>query len=262
MSEDLALLEWDGPVAIITLNAPERMNAFSARLHAELRGVLDQLESDPTCRCLIITGAGRAFCAGQDLKERAVPDGEPAVDIGSKLDADLNPLVLRLRTAPFPVIAAVNGAAAGAGVSLALAADIVLAARSAKFTLSFTRIGLGPDGGLSWMLPRLVGPARAAGLSLLGGSIDASTAEDWGMIWRMVDDDQLQAQARTMAQDLSGRPREALNATKRNLYSGWLMDFEGQLASESLSQRGLGFSSDYREGIRAFIEKRTPRFEN
>jgi 2-(1,2-epoxy-1,2-dihydrophenyl)acetyl-CoA isomerase len=262
MSENLAILAWDGPVATITLNATERLNAFTARLHAELRTLLDQIESAPSCRCLIITGAGRAFCAGQDLNERVVPDGAPAINIGEKLDADLNPLVRRLRAAPFPVIAAVNGTAAGAGVGLALAADIILAARSAMFALSFTRIGLGPDGGLSWMLPRMVGHARAAGLALLGSPIDASIVEQWGLIWRMVEDLDLLSEAQAMALELSQRPRKALTSAKRLLYAGWLKDFDDQLTSESLTQSYLGFTGDYREGVRAFVEKRKPRFED
>jgi 2-(1,2-epoxy-1,2-dihydrophenyl)acetyl-CoA isomerase len=254
------LFEKTGEVVRVTLNRPPRLNAFTAELHQGLRDALDVVEGDETCRCLILTGAGRAFCAGQDLNERQVAPGQPPVDIGERLAVDLIPLVRRLRALPIPVIAQVNGLAAGAGASLALAADLVVAARSAKFAFTFTRVSLSPDGGSSWHLPRLIGPARAMGLALLGEPVDAQVAESWGLIWRCVEDESLSAAVEDIAQRISTLPREALMETKRALHAAWDHDFDAQLEHERRVQQHLGFSDDYREGVAAFLEKRAPRF--
>jgi 2-(1,2-epoxy-1,2-dihydrophenyl)acetyl-CoA isomerase len=254
------LCERSGGVARITLNRPEKLNALTAELHQALREALDAVERDSDCRVLVITGAGRAFCAGQDLNERRPEPGRPPIDLGEQLDRDLNPLVLRLRALPILVIAAVNGLAAGAGASLALAADLVVAARSARFIFAFTRLGLGPDGGSSWLLPRLVGPARAFGLTLLAEPLDATTAQDWGLIWRCVEDAALAGTVDAIVQHIRLQPREALAETKRALHAAWDTGFEAQLGRERDAQRRLGFGAEYREGVAAFLEKRRPAF--
>lgn len=258
---DLVLVDIAEGVFRLTLNRPEKLNAFTAPMHAALRDALDRLEADPAVRVLLIAGAGRSFCAGQDLAERITPEGSPPVDLGHTVGRDLNPLVSRIRALPFPVIAAVQGVAAGAGASLALSADLVLAARSASFVFSFTRVGLGPDGGASWVLPRLIGPARAAGLALLGDKLPAPDAEAWGLIWRCVDDEALESAATDTARRLASQPREALAQTKRALQQSWQNDLAAQLAHEQQAQRHLGFSADYKEGVTAFVEKRPPAFK-
>ncbi|WP_395673865.1 enoyl-CoA hydratase-related protein [Phenylobacterium sp.] len=261
MSEPVVQSIRDGAVARIVLNRPDKLNAFTQAMHEGLRAALDAVEADADCRVLVIAAAGRAFCAGQDLSERIVPEGAPPVDIGAALARDLNPLINRLRALPIPVVCAVNGIAAGAGASLALASDIVFAGRSAKFAFSFTRIGLGPDGGASWMLPRLVGPARAAGLALLAEPVTAEQAEAWGMIWSCVDDDALNAAVAQTAAQLARQPREALAITKAALQDGWANTLPVQLEHERTTQQNLGFSADYAEGVRAFVEKRPANFE-
>lgn len=260
MRAPLVIVENFGAVTRLTLNRPERLNAFTADLHQALRAALAEVEASNDCRCVILTGAGRAFCAGQDLNERVRPPGAPPVDIGEHLERDLIPLVTRLRRAAFPVIAAVNGVAAGAGFSLALAADIVLAANGAKFSASFTRVGLGPDGGLSWTLPRLAGQARAAAMALLADPVSAQEAQSWGLIWRCVADEQLQAEALDLGQRLARQPRRALAATKAVLELGQSNSFEAQLEVERTSQRALGFGADYQEAVAAFLDKRQPTF--
>lgn len=260
MSTEPILQAREGGVTRLTLNRPERLNSFTAEMHAAFRSALDAVETDEGCRCLVITGAGRSFCAGQDLKERLVPLGAKPVDIGEELDRNLNPLVSRLNALPVPVIAAVNGIAAGAGASLALAADLIFAARSAKLIFSFTKIGLCPDGGSSWKLPRLVGAARAAGLALLGEPLPAEQAEAWGLIWRCVDDDALAQTVGDYAQSLATRSRAALAETKHALQTSWRNDLTEQLVLERNAQQRLGLGADYREGVAAFLEKRPPRF--
>ena len=260
MSEPPLVVETFGQTVRLTLNRPDKRNAFTAELHQAFRAALDELETRGDVRCLVLTGAGKAFCAGQDLNERVRPAGVPPVDIGEQLERDLIPLIRRLRQTPFAVIAAVNGVAAGAGFSLALAADIVIAARAAQFVASFAKVGLGPDGGLSWMLPRLVGSARAAGMMMLGEPLSATDAEQWGLIWRCVDDPLLEAEAFDIAGRLAALPRRAVLAVKASLRQGLDNDFDGQLQVERGSQRDLGFGADYREAISAFIEKRRPSF--
>jgi 2-(1,2-epoxy-1,2-dihydrophenyl)acetyl-CoA isomerase len=261
MTEPVVQFTRDAAVARIVLNRPDKLNAFTQAMHQGLRAALDSVEKDPGCRVLVIAAAGRAFCAGQDLSERIVPEGAPAVDIGAALARDLNPLIARLRALPIPVICAVNGIAAGAGASLALASDLVFAARSAKFTFSFTRIGLGPDGGASWVLPRLVGPARAAGLGLLAEPVSAEQAQAWGMIWRCVDDEALATCVAETASQLARQPREALAMTKAALQESWANSLPEQFEYERLTQQRLGFSADYAEGVRAFVDKRPANFD-
>lgn len=247
-------------VARITLNRPDKLNSFTAELHAELRAAMDRVETTPGLKCLVITGAGRAFCAGQDLNERVRAPGEAPVDIGDALDRNLNPLIRRLRTLPAPVIAAVNGVAAGAGASLALACDLVVAGRSAKFSFGFSKIGLIPDGAATWTLPRLVGPARAAGLALTGEPISAEDAATWGMIWKCVDDEALFVEVERLTEQFAAASTAALAATKAALQQSWANDLDTQLELERRVQQDRGFSADYAEGVAAFIARRPTRY--
>jgi len=244
---------------VITLNRPQRLNAFNEHMHRALAAVLAEAESDGSCRALLLTGAGRGFCAGQDLTDRLAKPGETIV-LGSTLEKFYNPLVRKLRALPFPVIAAVNGIAAGAGANVALACDIVLAARSASFVQAFAKIGLAPDAGGSWFLPRLVGPARARALALLAEPLPAETAESWGLIWKAVDDDQLMSEAEKLCVHFSTGPTVGLALTKRALDAAETNDLSTQLDLERDLQREAGATPDYAEGVRAFFEKRPPRF--
>ena len=244
---------------IVTLNRPQRLNAFNDDMHAALRAALDEAEADPTCGALLLTGAGRGFCAGQDLSDR-MPGSGPPRDLGRSLDTLYNPLVRRLHALPFPVVAAVNGAAAGAGANLALHCDIVLAARSAKFVQAFAKLGLVPDAGGTWLLPRLVGAARARGLALLAEPLAAETAAEWGMIWKVVDDHRLMAEAEAVCTQLATAPLAGLGLIKRALGASERNDLDRQLDLERDLQREAGFSPDYAEGVRAFMEKRAPQF--
>lgn len=248
-------------VATLTLNRPERMNSFTLAMHAEVAAALDQVHRDEAIRCLLLTGKGRGFCAGQDLGERkTAPGGEPP-DLGESLERRYNPLVRRLRGLELPVICAVNGVAAGAGANLALACDIVLAARSASFIQPFCRLGLIPDAGGTWLLPRLVGHARALGLTLLGDRLDAARAEQWGLIWRCLDDEQLMPEALALARHLATQPTRGLALIKRALNASLGQTLEQQLDLERDLQRLAGRSADYREGVDAFLEKRPPVFQ-
>jgi len=252
------ILERDGPVARITLNRPDRLNSFTASMHSELKDALDSVEDSSV---LVLTGAGRGFCAGQDLNDRAVGvTGEHPVDLGNTVETCWNPLVRRLATMPQPVIARVNGVAAGAGANVALACDIVVAARSARFIQSFSAIGLIPDSGGTWVLPRLVGQARALGLALLGEPISAETAEQWGLIWKCVDDDALDAEVDSVAAKLASLPPLGLAAIKKMIRESWSHSLDQELNHQRDAMRRLGFSEDYREGVAAFLEKRQPRF--
>jgi 2-(1,2-epoxy-1,2-dihydrophenyl)acetyl-CoA isomerase len=256
----LAILTIEGRVARIALNRPEKLNSLTAQLYADLRAALDIVQATPGLACLVLSGAGKAFCAGQDLNERKRAPGEGAVDIGQTLDRDMNPLIARLRNLPFPVVAAVNGAAAGGGASLALAADIVLAARSAKFSFGFCKIGLMPDGGATWILPRLVGPARASYLVMTGKAITGEEAAAMGLVSAVFDDDALMAETDSLAAYFSAQPAAALAATKRALAASLTNSLVEQMQLERDTQRELGFSADYREGVDAFLNRRTPVF--
>lgn len=246
----------DGGVARLTLNRPDRLNSFTVQMHEE---VADALVKAREARCLILTGAGRGFCAGQDLSDRAVAPGQ-AVDLGESVELRYNPLVRSLVALPMPVIARVNGVAAGAGANIALACDIVIAAKSAKFIQSFAAIGLIPDSGGTWVLPRLVGQARALGLALTGEPLEAERAAEWGMIWKAVEDDQLDAEVDALAQRFAAGPTRGLARIKQMLRESWGRSLDEALDDQRDAMRELGFSDDYREGVTAFMEKRKPNF--
>lgn len=246
-------------IARLTLHRPDKLNAFNTRMHAEVREALETTCS-AGARVLVLSGAGRAFCAGQDLADRAVAPGEAAIDLGASIDAHYKPLVLALQRLPLPVIAAVNGVAAGAGANIALACDLVIAARSASFIQSFCRLGLVPDSGGTWSLPRLVGDARARGLALLGERLTAEQAAQWGLIWRCVPDEELAASVEQLAGELAAAPTLGLARAKQALQRSWQQGLEEQLDLERDLQRELGRSADYREGVAAFLEKRAPKF--
>jgi 2-(1,2-epoxy-1,2-dihydrophenyl)acetyl-CoA isomerase len=245
-----------GPIARITLNRPDRLNSFTARMHEEVR---DALASLGDARVVVLTGAGRGFCAGQDLNDRAVAPGQ-AVDLGETVEACWNPLIRTLTSLPQPVIARVNGVAAGAGANVAIACDIVVAAKSAKFIQSFSAIGLIPDSGGTWHLPRLVGQARALGLALTGEPLPAEKAAEWGLIWKAVEDDALDAEVDAIAHKLAALPPLGLAAIKEMIRSSWQYSLDEELDRQAGTMRRLGFTEDYREGVAAFLEKRTPKF--
>jgi 2-(1,2-epoxy-1,2-dihydrophenyl)acetyl-CoA isomerase len=247
----------DGPIARITLNRPDRLNSFTAQMHQELRDVLTNLGE---ARVVVLTGAGRGFCAGQDLNDRAVSSGEHAVDLGVTVETCWNPLIRTLTSLPQPVIARVNGVAAGAGANIALACDIVIAAKSAKFIQSFSAIGLIPDSGGTWVLPRVAGQARALGLALTGDPLSAEKAEEWGMIWRAVEDDALDTEVDAIANKLASLPPLGLAAIKEMIRSSWQYSLDQELERQAGAMRRLGFTEDYREGVAAFLEKRQPKF--
>jgi 2-(1,2-epoxy-1,2-dihydrophenyl)acetyl-CoA isomerase len=260
MTQQTILFEVSDGIARLTLNRPERLNSFNTVMHAEVREALASLRQDSSARVLILTGAGRGFCAGQDLGDRVVAaDGAPP-DLGQSIENFYKPLILALRQLPLPVIAAVNGVAAGAGANIALACDLVVAARSANFIQSFSRIGLVPDSGGTWFLPRLVGHARAMGLALLGDKLPAEQAVQWGLIWRCVDDGQLADEVGVIARHLASAPTRGLARTRQAMLSSWGHSLEQQLDVERDYQQELGRSADYAEGVAAFMEKRSPRF--
>jgi 2-(1,2-epoxy-1,2-dihydrophenyl)acetyl-CoA isomerase len=248
-----------GRVATITLNRPDKLNSFTRAMHHELSAALSEVETSGA-RALVLTGAGRAFCAGQDLADLDFTPGA-MTDLGELIDADFNPLIRRLQALPLPVIAAVNGTAAGAGANLAMACDLVLAARSASFIQAFVKIGLVPDSGGTWFLPQRVGMARALGLAITGDRLSAEKAESWGLIWQTVDDAELAATAGRLAAQLAQQPTRAIAAIKQAMRAGATQNLDHQLDFERDLQRELGGSHDYAEGVRAFVEKRTPRFE-
>ena len=243
-------------IARITLNRPDRLNSFTKAMHGELRDALANLGD---ARVVILTGAGRGFCAGQDLNDRAVAPGE-AVDLGETVEASWNPLIRALAALPQPVIARVNGVAAGAGANIALACDLVGAGKSARVIQSFAALGLIPDSGGSWHLPRLVGQARALGLALTGEPLLAETAAEWGLIWRCVDDDALDAEVDALATKLASLPPLGLAAIKSIIRSSWSRTLDQELDLQAGEMRRLGFTRDYREGVAAFLEKRKANF--
>ena len=260
MSDTPVLVESCGSYRVVTLNRPQKLNAFTEAMHAALMSALEAAAADPACRALLLTGAGRAFCAGQDLSERQMGEGGAPIDLGHTIGTFYNPLVRRLRSLPFPLVVAVNGAAAGAGANIALCGDIVLAARSASFLQAFARLGLVPDAGGTWNLPRLVGLARAKGLALLAEPLSAERAEQWGMIWQVYDDAALMDAAHALCARLAAGPTRGLTLTARAIDAACANTLDQQLDLERDSQREIGEGSDYAEGVRAFLEKRPARF--
>ena len=247
-------------VATLTLHRPERLNSFTVAMHGEVRAALDAIAADRAIRCLVLTGAGRGFCAGQDLSDRAVAPDAEGVDLGASIESYYKPMLQRLRALPMPTIAAVNGVAAGAGANIPFACDLVYAAQSASFIQSFSKLGLVPDCGGTWWLPRLIGPARALGLALLGDKLPATQAADWGLIWRCVEDGELMATVMTVARQLAAGPTLGFVRTRQAIDAAMLLPFSAALDLERDYQRELGRSSDYREGVSAFVEKRAARF--
>lgn len=254
------LFEINDGIARLTLNRPDKLNSFTTAMHLEVREALERVKSDRSVRVLVLTGAGRGFCAGQDLADRSVAPGSSAVDLGDSVKKYYAPLVLTLRNLPMPVICAVNGVAAGAGANLALAADIVIAAKSASFVEAFCRLGLIPDTGGTYFLPRAIGTARTLGLAMLGETLSAERAESWGLIWKCVDDDALATEVANLARHFSTAPTKGLARTKQAIYASPANTLEQQLDLECDYMRELGNSHDYREGVNAFMEKRQPQF--
>jgi 2-(1,2-epoxy-1,2-dihydrophenyl)acetyl-CoA isomerase len=257
-------LEIDQGLALLTLQRPAKLNSLTEPMHEELRAAFDAIEhalqGPQAPRVLVITGAGRAFCAGQDLSERQRSAGQPPPDVGRSLRHNYNPLVARIAALPLPVIAAVNGVAAGSGANLALACDLVLAARSAVFIQSFSRVGLIPDCGGTWVLPRLVGIARAKGLTLLAEPLSAEQALQWGLIWQVVDDEQLMPAALALARRLAGQATRALALQKRAYCASLQNDLATQLELEAQLQVEAAGTADFREGVASFLQRREPVF--
>jgi 2-(1,2-epoxy-1,2-dihydrophenyl)acetyl-CoA isomerase len=260
MSYQNILFELKDGIARLTFNRPDKLNSFNVVMHEEVHDAIERTRNNGSSRVLVVTGAGRGFCAGQDLSDRAVSPGEKGVDLGESIELRYKPLVLSLRRLPMPVVAAVNGVAAGAGANIALACDLVIAARSATFIQSFSRLGLIPDSGGTWSLPRLVGTARAVGLAFLGEKLGAEQAAQWGLIWRCVDDAELAATVEQLAQHFAAAPTRGFARTKDAIYGSGQRTLEEQLDVERDYQRELGFSADYAEGVAAFLAKRAPKF--
>lgn len=257
------LFEVADGVATLTLNRPDKLNSFNTEMHAEIRECLDRAAGDDAIRVLLLTGAGRGFCAGQDLSDRRMDPSDPNAvppDLGETIGTLYNPLIRAITTLPKPVICAVNGVAAGAGANVAIACDIVLAAKSASFIQAFCRLGLVPDAGGTWSLTHRLGIARAKGLALLGDKLPAQTAEDWGLIWKCVEDDALMDQAMELARTMAKGPTFGYGQIKQAIHAAASNSLDEQLDVERDLQRSCGHSNDYREGVLAFLEKRPPEF--
>jgi 2-(1,2-epoxy-1,2-dihydrophenyl)acetyl-CoA isomerase len=260
MSEHPVLVEVADGVMTLTLNRPDQLNAFNEPMHHGLRDAFDRAADDDAVRAVLLTGAGRAFCAGQDLSERVMGDDDEPPDLGDTLERLYEPLVRQVTGLHKPVVAAVNGVAAGAGCNLALICDLIVCGRSAQFIEAFCRIGLVPDAGGSWALPRIIGLQRALGMALTGEAIDAERALSWGLVWKIFSDEELASEARSLTLRLAAGPTRALGLTKRLLRASYANDLDAQLTLERAYQREAGRSADFREGVRAFVEKRPPRF--
>src|SRR5476651_1598140 len=260
MAYEKILLTKDNGLATLTLNAPDRLNAVSRKMIAEIKQCWEELAADTSVRCVLLTGAGRGFCAGADLAD---PDREASAtaDSGAALEKFFNPVIRAMRTIPKPVVSAVNGVAAGVGMSFALASDVAVAAKSASFLQAFARIGLLPDGGSTWFLPRLVGDARARALAMLAPQIGAEQAEEWGLIWDVVEDGELMKVATELARKLADGPTLALARIKDAMNRAAGNDLVAQLDLERDFQRELGKSADFKEGVAAFLAKRKPSFK-
>jgi 2-(1,2-epoxy-1,2-dihydrophenyl)acetyl-CoA isomerase len=259
MSESV-IVERKGAIALITLNRPDRLNAFTVDMTTRLSAAFAEAERDDS-RVIVVTGAGRGFCAGQDLSERAVAPGKTErVDVGASIETRFNPLIRRIRACAKPILAAVNGVAAGAGANFALAADITLAAKSASFIQSFVKIGLMPDCGGTWFLPHHLGPARAMALALTAEPLPAEKAAEWGLIWRAVDDSDLIREVFALAEKLAAQSPSAVAAIKRAVNAAATRTLDEALDHERDAQRELGYGDDFAEGVAAFLEKRAPKF--
>ncbi len=253
------LIEIKNAVCVVTLNRPDRLNALNDDIHAGLREAFDTIENNDDIRAVLLTGAGRGFCAGADLMQSLAGGTR---DLGQSIDKDYNPLVRRMRACPKPIICAVNGVAAGAGMNLALAGDIIIAAKSANFTQAFIRIGLMPDAGGTYFLPRLIGDARARAMAMLGETITAAQAEAFGLIYKLYDDENFAADALALATSLAAKPAQALAAMKQSFNVSANNTLDAQLDVERDLQRKLGYTPDFAEGVRAFIEKRPAVFND
>ncbi|MCE2916342.1 MAG: 2-(1,2-epoxy-1,2-dihydrophenyl)acetyl-CoA isomerase PaaG [Rubrivivax sp.] len=261
MSEASILVADHGPVRVITLNRPAALNAFTAEMHGLLLPALQAAAADTSVRALVLTGAGRGFCAGQDLSDPAMV-GQGIPDVGAVIEQRYRPLAEALYAMPVPTIAAVNGVAAGAGANIALGCDFVFAARSSSFIQAFSKIGLVPDAGGSWLLPRLVGRARAIGLAMTGDKLPAEEAERIGLIWKCVDDAALMDSVLTLATRLAAMPSRALAATRRVIDAGSRSTLAEAVTLEADTQRELGRAHDFAEGVAAFLAKRAPQFKD
>ena len=258
-TDDIIHAEQHGAWRKLILNRPDKLNSFNAEMHAAFAAALDAAAADPDCRAVLITGAGRGFCAGQELGPAVMPTPQGPPDLAPVVD-DYNAMIRRIRALPMPVIAAVNGVAAGAGANLALSCDIVLAARSARFIQAFVRIGLVPDSGGTWFLPRLVGEARARALAITGDPVSAEQAEAWGLIWKAVDDATLAEEAAKLTAHLASQPTHTIDLIKQAFAASATNSLDAQLDLEARLQQQAGRSADYTEGVAAFLEKRPPHF--
>lgn len=248
-------------VGYLTFNRPKALNSFNVDMHREVAEVLNQWTKNPEVRCVVISGEGRGFCAGQDLGDRVVDPNADAPDLGYSIETYYNPLIKTIVNMPKPVICAVNGVAAGAGANIALACDLVIAAKSANFVQAFCRLGLVPDSAGTWFLPRAVGHARAMGLTLLGDKLPAETAKEWGMIWDVVEDAELKTKVTELAERLAKQPTFGLSLIKKAIHQSSNNTFDEQVLLERDLQRIAGRSEDYREGVQAFMNKREPNFK-
>ncbi|ETQ98035.1 TPA: 2-(1,2-epoxy-1,2-dihydrophenyl)acetyl-CoA isomerase PaaG [Acinetobacter baumannii] len=248
-------------VGYLTFNRPKALNSFNVDMHREVAEVLNQWTKNPNVRCVVISGEGRGFCAGQDLGDRVVDPNAEAPDLGYSIETYYNPLIKTIVNMPKPVICAVNGVAAGAGANIALACDLVIAAKSANFVQAFCRLGLVPDSAGTWFLPRAVGHARAMGLALLGDKLPAETAKEWGMIWDVVEDAELKTKVTELAERLAKQPTFGLSLIKKAIHQSSNNTFDEQMLLERDLQRIAGRSEDYREGVQAFMNKREPNFK-
>ena len=260
MSEQTVSIEHGEGFVVLSLNRPDKLNAFNDEMHRALRAALEAAAADPDCRAVLLTGSGRAFCAGQDLGQRDPSKADEPYDLGVTLETFYNPLVRLIRAMEKPIVCAVNGVAAGAGANVALACDIVLAAKSARFIQAFCKIGLVPDSGGTWSLTRLVGEARAKALTLTGMPLSAEQAADWGMIWKAVDDEALMDEARALIAGFAKGPTVGLGLTKQAIQAAGTNSLDQQLDLERDLQREAGRTPDYAEGVAAFLGKRPPNF--